>query len=259
MIKRGVDLFFDAIDSDLYPCVGVDYIFGIQMLEVSVNIPSLLPVGALVFSVWQGMRHFKKINKESVTQALISGTLPQFFEKEALNLLNEMDPQGKTENYTSLLKKKGFDKIKWDTKIHQRFKEMAKKSSSDFNPEFSKPGAEFLDELYSEEALKTIPMQSRHEYRIGYFTVFYGYDRMNGYFFSVSDSRLEWREGESKEVNKITGMIGVGDGGGSYFDLHTGKRGFGFEATKETLATYLMRYGGPVFHAYSIRLGKKIE
>ena len=68
---------------------------------------------------------------------------------------------------------------------------MAKKSSSDFNPEFSKPGAEFLDELYSEEALKTIPMQSRHEYRIGYFTVFYGYDRMNGYFFSVSDSRLE--------------------------------------------------------------------
>ena len=58
------------------------------------------------------MRHFKKINKESVTQALISGTLPQFFEKEALNLLNEMDPQGKTENYTSLLKKKGFDKIK---------------------------------------------------------------------------------------------------------------------------------------------------
>ena len=51
MIKRGVDLFFDAIDSDLYPCVGVDYIFGIQMPEVSVNIPSLLPVGALVFCV----------------------------------------------------------------------------------------------------------------------------------------------------------------------------------------------------------------
>jgi hypothetical protein len=42
---------------------------------------------------------------------LISGTLPQFFEKEALNLLNEMDPQGKTENYTSLLKKKDSIKL----------------------------------------------------------------------------------------------------------------------------------------------------
>ena len=37
--------------------------------------------------------------------------------------------------------------------------------------------------------------------------------------------------------------IGIGDGAGSYFDLHTGQKGLGKKVSKETIQVYLSRYG----------------
>jgi hypothetical protein len=49
----------------------------------------------------------------------------------------------------------------------------------------------------------------------------------------------------SDPVNHVTESIGVGDGGGSYFDLHTGAHGFGIKVDGATMATYLRRFGVP--------------
>jgi len=52
---------------------------------------------------------------------------------------------------------------------------------------------------------------------------------VTGFFLSVYDARLKWNADASKEVNDVTEKVGVCDGGGSYFDLHTGHGGFGFK------------------------------
>jgi hypothetical protein len=57
----------------------------------------------------------------------------------------------------------------------------------------------------------------------------YGHDQVTGFFLSVYDARLKWNADASKEVNDVTEKVGVRDGGGSYFDLHTGHGGFGFK------------------------------
>lgn len=76
-------------------------------------------------------------------------------------------------------------------------------------------------------------------------SVAYGFDEewICGVFLAVTDSRLEWKEDASKEVNEVTESIGIKDGGGSYFDLHTGLNGFGKRVSKETMRVYLSRYG----------------
>jgi hypothetical protein len=43
----------------------------------------------------------------------------------------------------------------------------------------------------------------------------------------------------------VTNSIGIGDGGGSYFDLHTGAHGFGSKVNDQTMLTYLRRFGVP--------------
>ena len=47
----------------------------------------------------------------------------------------------------------------------------------------------------------------------------------------------------STEVNEVALSIGVGDGAGSYFDLHSGQKGLGKKVSKETIQVYLLRYG----------------
>eukprot|EP00923_Selenidium_pygospionis_P009903 GHVN01017085.1.p1 GENE.GHVN01017085.1~~GHVN01017085.1.p1 ORF type:complete len:319 (+),score=31.93 GHVN01017085.1:254-1210(+) len=73
--------------------------------------------------------------------------------------------------------------------------------------------------------------------------VTYGHDELAGVFLSVFDERISWSETATKEVNDVTHKVGLGDGGGSYFDLHTGTMGFGVKVDEETMATYLRRYG----------------
>lgn len=73
--------------------------------------------------------------------------------------------------------------------------------------------------------------------------VAFGYDDPVGVFLSVYDKRLGYDPNATSNVNAVTEAIGVHDGGGSYFDLHTGPTGFGIRVDDKTMATYLKRYG----------------
>jgi len=68
-------------------------------------------------------------------------------------------------------------------------------------------------------------------------------DQSSGVFLSVYDNRLMWHEKASKEVNQVAESVGIKDGSGCYFDLHTGLMGFGKKVSKETIRMYLARYG----------------
>ncbi|KAG7353399.1 MYND finger domain containing protein [Nitzschia inconspicua] len=70
--------------------------------------------------------------------------------------------------------------------------------------------------------------------------VTYGYSGVAGVFLAVFDNRLQHA---SDKVNAVTKAIGVCDGGGSYFDLHTGPDGFGMKVDHATMAVFLKRYG----------------
>jgi hypothetical protein len=74
-------------------------------------------------------------------------------------------------------------------------------------------------------------------------SVAYGYDEINGIFLAVTDERLEYDENAADPINQVTESIGVKDGGGSYFDLHTGDVGFGLKVSESTMLVYLKRYG----------------
>lgn len=85
-------------------------------------------------------------------------------------------------------------------------------------------------------------------------SVGYGYDHCNGVFLSVFDSRLKYDKHATDEVNAVTESIGVRDGGGSYFDLHTGENGFGLKVDHSTMVTFLRRYGAPEDRIHSLPL-----
>ena len=77
-------------------------------------------------------------------------------------------------------------------------------------------------------------------------SVAYGYDPSTGVVLSVRDKRLQWDREASAKVNAVAKkMSGQDVFNGSYFDLHTGKSGFGIKVDDETMATYLRRYGVP--------------
>lgn len=73
--------------------------------------------------------------------------------------------------------------------------------------------------------------------------VTYGFDNLSGVYLSVKDRRLEWTRGQSNAVKKIVHSVGVGDGSGSYFDIHTGRKGYGTRVGMDTMADFLKRYG----------------
>lgn len=94
----------------------------------------------------------------------------------------------------------------------------------------------------------------KFEIKDGSITVTYGRYHITGVFLSVCDSRLMWTRGASDKVNAVAEKVGSGDGGGSYFDLHTGEIGFGHKADYSTIATFLRRYGVPENRLRELRL-----
>ena len=77
-------------------------------------------------------------------------------------------------------------------------------------------------------------------------SVAYGYDEgLSNVFLSCFDKRLKFDSDASDQANAVTEGIGSGDGGGCYFELHTGVYGFGAKVDHETMATYLRRFGVP--------------
>jgi hypothetical protein len=83
----------------------------------------------------------------------------------------------------------------------------------------------------------------RHEKSLGPVHVAWGYDEpLQGYFFSATDDCLSWQEDQTAEVDKIVEVV-AGDGGGSYFNLHTyAFGGFGHKVSKETIFAFMRRY-----------------
>ena len=86
---------------------------------------------------------------------------------------------------------------------------------------------------------------TRYEIEGSPISVAYGTDHVHGVFLSVFDNRLMYDKEASQAVNEVCNNIGVKDGGGSYFDLHTGESGFGQKVNEATMRVYLARYGVP--------------
>ncbi|CAB9511323.1 MYND finger [Seminavis robusta] len=83
----------------------------------------------------------------------------------------------------------------------------------------------------------------RFEIHDGPLSVAFGHDTATGVFLSVSDEDLRYSPIATRQVNNVAEAIGVGDGGGSYVDLHTGPVGFGVKVDDATMKTYLERFG----------------
>jgi hypothetical protein len=75
----------------------------------------------------------------------------------------------------------------------------------------------------------------------------YGYDKLNGLFLQAEDARLQVKEEGSNEANKIAMEFSTSsaDGGGGYFDLHTGVNGFGLRVSEDVMVEYFRRFEVP--------------
>ncbi|KAG0360608.1 hypothetical protein BG005_010305 [Podila minutissima] len=80
----------------------------------------------------------------------------------------------------------------------------------------------------------------RHEKLLGTTKVAWGYDEpLQGYFLTIKDDRLAWREGQSAKVAEIVENVS-GDSAGRYFDLNTYPvGGFGHKVSKATMFTFM--------------------
>jgi hypothetical protein len=97
----------------------------------------------------------------------------------------------------------------------------------------------------------------QYEIKDGPISVAYGYDNclenICEVFMYVVDSRLEWDENSSEEVNSAAeSLLYSKDGGGCYFSLTTSPIGIGLKVNKHTMGVYLKRYGVPEDHIRSI-------
>lgn len=97
----------DAIATDQYPAEPYEGLFGIQMDDRRVLPGAMLPVGNLVYCVWQDLiNHLQFIEQaledltwDKVAECLIAGTLPEKFESWILAL-----PSTTRSRYAQLLK-----------------------------------------------------------------------------------------------------------------------------------------------------------
>lgn len=64
-------------------------------------------------------------------------------------------------------------------------------------------------------------------------------------YLSVRDSRLMHNSSASDAVNKVVSNLGLGNGSGTFLDLYTGDCGVGRRVDRETMRTFLRRYGVP--------------
>lgn len=94
----------------------------------------------------------------------------------------------------------------------------------------------------------------RREIKEGPIKIAYGGDDMIGYFLSVEDTRLSWKSEATKEVNDFVDKFGIGDGGGSYFNITTGF-GIGEKVSQRVYLEFLERYGVPESHIAAVRAG----
>jgi len=93
----------------------------------------------------------------------------------------------------------------------------------------------------------TITHPTRIEIEQGPITVFCGVDRLTGAFLQVIDKRLVVLRNDADYTEKVddVAMKATELGAGSYFDLHTGKDGFGQKVGDATMKIFMKRFGVP--------------
>jgi hypothetical protein len=72
--------------------------------------------------------------------------------------------------------------------------------------------------------------------------VVYGHDHATGSFISVYDDRLMWKPENDEAYNTLCKSLYIGDGGGNYFDAHTGLGGFGRKVELKVMARLWEKY-----------------
>lgn len=221
--KRIVDEFFSAVLMDLFPKENIELLFGVKFPIFSPNSLSSMSIGQLVYGSWQALIKHGRLEKVDLEKALLAKSLQNLFEAACTSFLNEL-PRG-NKNYMSELASRGFERIKWETDFVERAKG---------------------------ENVKTRKRCARFVIEEGPIEIAYGFDEFVGYFLAVTDARLQFDHTCSQEVQEIGMKIGIGDEDGSYFDLHTGKGGFGFKVSQETMAEYYRRYKVPQAHIRAV-------
>ncbi|THU78418.1 hypothetical protein K435DRAFT_832273 [Dendrothele bispora CBS 962.96] len=98
----------------------------------------------------------------------------------------------------------------------------------------------------------------RTEIDQGNIKIAYGHDEATGYFLSVVDERLGYKEDISDAVLAVMEKVNADQGGG-YFDLHTAPIGFGHRVDKETLIYFWKQYGVPESDIEKARKGQKLK
>jgi hypothetical protein len=88
--------------------------------------------------------------------------------------------------------------------------------------------------------------------------VAYGHDEFTGFFISVYDARLKWDPNNDEALNGLLESLYIGDGGGSYFDAHTGPGGFGKKIDVKVMARLWEKYGVDKKHVAMAVLGKPL-
>ena len=219
VINAIVSRLVKAVCDDIFPEENIQPIFGIKEPKLMAHDLESMTMGQLLYGAWQGVIKLELISPEEIEYAMLGNTLPELFKQGSLKYLDEYRRNGRIpHNYFGEVENRGFNTIIWDT-------EYLKNPQLHF-PSLLKGGRYGLGEYPNK--------------------LDYGLDHATGYFLSVYDSRLKDMHDESKEVNEIAYKVGVKDGGGSYFDLHTGEGGFGFGVSRDTMAVYWGRYGVPV-------------
>ena len=102
LAKMHVQFLFNAIEQDAYPDESVEGCFGVKMGDA---------VGKVVLGAWISLvKHMGVATHESITAALIAGSLPELFETLVRTNNNSL--------YThDLVSRDLFGSIPWDTEM----------------------------------------------------------------------------------------------------------------------------------------------
>lgn len=90
MAEKGVDLFLDALQMDLFPSEDMERLFGVQgprsndpdSMYMKIDSPfgsSRMHIGQAVYGAWTTLRNYGLLHREALVEALMDGRMDEFF------------------------------------------------------------------------------------------------------------------------------------------------------------------------------------
>ena len=110
--QTSAEALFYGLDTDQFPAESVERIFGCVMGT---------HVGQLVYSAWQTLYRSELVCRETVTDALMAGCLPQFFKQRCQQLAATPELPYSRSLYVDELLRTDFRGIDWDHRILRAF------------------------------------------------------------------------------------------------------------------------------------------